>query len=1363
MPTQIQVPGEGIVEFPDSMDDDAIKSVLQKKFPARNTQPPEDFPQSQAPASAALEIAGMASQLGTPDNPPKDLNPRPTWKQAAQELPGGFKRFIGDIADTKNKSILGLDNVEIPSGANTTMPGLTIPISSAAKATLGAAQYLSSPQGLAEAAISTSAAGPLVYGKWAFDMLKGGIQSVKEVKDSLAQLIRESINRGMTSSNDLGISPKATDAEINQHLQELSDGIVNGVVMTAGGLGAAGHAISGAAKFVPKGKAAEVPTTNAPNIIGDIPIPDRINAIDQQLAQYEQKLGPRDSFDSEKGKAIPARILDHNESDLLKLRDELSAKLPPPASVEAVAPTQTDPATDSVPLTGAPQSAAEIVKSLMPIRNHLFLEELPKHTQGTAGRARVQSRIDEIDKLVKQAMENQVIPINSDATQTPQVPPVETPAVAPEAPTETPLRGENPVPSVEATGVQQTGGEPGSSASPAAGEVTVKSEAPGAPPEAAVPAPAPDTGIAASARRKWATATDEGVGNQGVGSESAFFTLQPLKDLWDKYTPNVKAAAEAARSIYKEQSKLGKTSDYRRSILNWSAKLQRSFGEAADAQKEIRSVIKDPVRLDAATNWLEAGGDPAILRDRLAKTLAWRDPTTGKPHPQQKELAAGYEAALHLTPEELKAVGDARGAYDALGTRGQTWDVLNSFKKNYVTHIWDLNKGPTGGGSARTLKDRFRFSKASTFPTFFDGEQAGFIPKTKDLSKLLPVYLHEMNSVIAARQLVAEMSKGKASDGRPLLAPRGAGTPIETTKFAVVNSPGGKAVKIYKTRVEAQAALRPGQSIDPRVENVALVMPDAIKGDSKDYKAMEGQPALHDWAYASKDSAGNPVLVKSDLVVHPEAAAKFKNVLGRSAISEWYDSKTSASAAIPKGIVKGLDWFQSQTKRTMLGLLTPFHQVQEGTHAVGHRVNPFFNNPTIDLVNNPAQMDAAKHGLMLLPDRASESMFMDGFKQSGIVSHIPALGPLADHYSNYLFHQYIPGIKFKTYEAILKRNQGVYAKDLAAGKVSLEDVKILSAEQANAAYGHLNYADLARNPTILHIMRLGLLAPDFLEARFRFAGQAIKGATGAKVGREQIIALASLALAQATLAWTSAKLTGGQWDAKDPFTFHIGNRKFTMRSVPEDAVRAATDTRAFGYARINPVIGKAALEYSTGTDWRGQKIKAGQVTKQILQQPIPLALRPLFGTDNSPMTGWEQLASAAGLKITRYSAQTEVRKLAHAWMDASPDTSIKAAEDRYQKENPPDSDYKPLREALINNDFKTARKEYDKLLETRKPDLISKTFASPHPFSGSSARETKFKASLSDDQKALYAQAKKEQKDLLQKFYKMRNSPTAKK
>jgi len=831
---------------------------------------------------------------------------------------------------------------------------------------------------------------------------------------------------------------------------------------------------------------------------------------------------------------------------------------------------------------------------------------------------------------------------------------------------------------------------------------------------------------------KWTGATEEPplggalYGPFGIPSPAA--TIRAVRDLAKAAGPAVKAAAEAVRETGREAMTAPRMTDYRRSVLNWSAKLQRSFGEAAEAQKEIQKAVPDAVRREGITNWIQANGDPAVLTAR-------RDATT------DPKLRAGYDAALKLTPEEIAVANDTKAAFDALGKRGQHYDVLNNFRDNYVTQIWNLKKGPAGGATSRTLKDKFRFSKARTFESYFEGEQAGFTPKTKDIAKLLPVYLHEMNSVIAARQLVEQMSKGKASDGRPLVAPRGRGISVE--------GPEGKAT---------------------------LIMPKVAKGDRRDYRTLENQPAMSDWVWRSEDSAGNPIFEKADLALHPEAFGRIKAVLGRSAIREWYSTRTTQMAAIPKAVVKAIDLGQSEVKRTMLGFFAPFHQVQEATHAVGHRVNPLFNVPKPDLVNNAAHMDAARHGLMMLPDRVSEGQFMEGFRTSGLVSKIPGIGPMADWYSNYLFKEYIPGLKYKTYEAILTRNQKVYAKELASGEMKSEDVKVLSAEQSNAAYGHLNYADLGRNPTIQHFAQLGALAPDFFEARARFAGQAIKGTTGAKIGREQVVALATLAIAQATTAWIASKLVpNGDWDSKHPFELKVGQRSYTMRSVPEDIAGLFKNWRTFLHSRLSPIIGKGTLQYASGVDYAGRKVSTAQTTKELATAAVPLTLRTLPGIREitgmdrpgsvSPM---EQLSGAIGLRISRSYQHEEINTLHDDWMKKQTDPKVKASYEQHLTETPPISLYKgllsamadrnepALREAVADlakkgRDVKAIKKALDPVIKSGKYEGLPKLL-----FHDSRDLENKFKNSLTREQRKLYDAAVKARRadwDFFRRFF----------
>ncbi len=821
----------------------------------------------------------------------------------------------------------------------------------------------------------------------------------------------------------------------------------------------------------------------------------------------------------------------------------------------------------------------------------------------------------------------------------------------------------------------------------------------------------------AQAGPRWTKATSADTSNIGAelyaGIPNPVTVAKSVVKLTKEAAPYLKAAGEKAVEVARDIGEVAKdiggeakgmpqATDYRKSVLNWSARQQQSFAEASDAQRTIREIAPTKVEREAITNWREAAGDLDVLKARAAATT---DPT----------LKAGYEKALSLNPEQITLAKELGDTYAALGERGQTYDVLDNFRDNYVTHIWDFGKTPLGG--ARTLKDSFKFSQARSFDTFFDGEQAGLKPKTKDIGELLPIYLHEMNQVIANRQLVQELGKGVASDGRPLLAPRGAVLPD------VEGSQGG----------------------------ATLVLPKLAKEGTRDYKTLDSQPALSKWRWAAEGENG-PVMMKGDVAIHPEVYPKFKNALGKSAIREWYESTGTPIEGIPKALVKGLDMAQSGGKKLMLGLLSPFHQVQEGTHGVGHKVNPFSSIPKIDLVNDVSQMDAARHGLMLAPDRTSANAFMEGFQTSSLIAKLPVLGKLAEGYQDYLFHRYIPGLKYKTYLAALERNKARYEKEIASGEVRPEDVKVLTAEQMNAAYGHLNYADLGRNPTIQHLARLALIAPDFLEARARFTAQGAKGAAGAKVGREQLNALATLAIGQATGAWTIAQLTGGEWDPKHPFEVIHGNRKYTLRSVPEDLAGFVTETGQFMQSRLNPYTVTPAKELLWGTNWKGEKVTPAEVATELAANTVPLSIRGFTGTSESTLSGLEQLMSALGIRVSRYDPAKELRNGLADFKKGSGDAKLVAEAEREEKETFGSSDYSDIRHALSDGNIDKARQEYAELLKVKTPKQVAKALDPSRPFSGSKEVDRQFEESLTDRQRHLWDKMHSERETVSQRF-----------
>lgn len=860
--------------------------------------------------------------------------------------------------------------------------------------------------------------------------------------------------------------------------------------------------------------------------------------------------------------------------------------------------------------------------------------------------------------------------------------------------------------------------QPGSGGETRPGEPGASSEAS----RAEVPIEEPQT-VAEPEGNDWTGATPESKFKLGGKSEGGFVIGGEALDKAAEAIERGKVAAGLRIS--------GKANDLNAATTARSAKLQTSFADSERAQHEINQTAKTERARNAMSVFIEAKGDANTLK-------TWESSAKGKVF---KRAAADAQA---LKPEEIAMAKKVGQTFAVLEKRGNTYDVLKGHKDNYVPHVWDVTKKFTGIGSSK-LQDRFKFNKARSFETFFDGDQAGFKPKTLDIGKLLPAYLHEMNRVIADRQFVQDVSKGRSTEGTPLVIPRGKVSGIDTAE-------GGKAFLA-----------------DP---NAIHGMKDAAGNpiDQSQYKTVD-QPALSDWRWANKDTNGNPIFMKDDLAVHPELAKRLNSILGQSEIKRWYNEPSSGLSVVPRAIVKALDTTSATMKREMFGLIALFHPVQEGTHGVGHLTNPVggfedMSRPTAE------HIDAMQHGLMLQPEKQSSAGYMEGLgSQSTFVSQAArkfggpagrAIAGVLDGYQKWMFHQYIPALKYSTYKHALARNLSRYAKDLKAGEVTIGDVKMLTAEQMNAAYGHLNLALLDRNPTWQHIIQSIALAPDFFEARARFTGQGIRGLVS-KSGREQLRALATLAAIQAGSAFVISKVLGDEWDPKHPFEVTHGGRTYMLRSVPEDIARAffsgEDKSREFFRARENPLLA-TAVQLSTGKNYRGEKTGWLDTVGEAMANFVPIVARSLPGirnltqtSRNNPVSPWEQFLGSAGIKISRYSPITKTYQLASDWKKSAglpPDTG-----------SYPVSIYQQLRYALEDGNLDKAKQEYQKLVAAKGgSEKVASGFKESveHAFTGSKASDIQFKKSLSPENKALFDMAVKRRHDLLIRFGRLRGA-----
>lgn len=583
-------------------------------------------------------------------------------------------------------------------------------------------------------------------------------------------------------------------------------------------------------------------------------------------------------------------------------------------------------------------------------------------------------------------------------------------------------------------------------------------------------------------------------------------------------------------------------------------------------RNRINQIVPDKARQEAITNWIEAGGDMETLRQRASLT-------------QDPRLKRGYEAAQGLTPEEIGLAHEMVDYFDSMLRQGQEAGIIGDAVDNYINHIWKKDS-PTARrlsaeNNAGLLNTNFNYARKRIWSTYFEGEQAGKRAKNKEVGYLFGRYHQAFYEALAARRAIKEMSGAVMEDGLPMVTVSG-GMPIqkiaeETRPFSEV--PGEYDMTSRPTPEKNPYLIRPHKLTEEQFRN---------------YQRID-HPALRQWKWIGNDLDGKPVLLQGDMLVHKDIYPHLKNVLGKSAIRK---------TGIGRGIMAG----QQSLKNTLLAAGGLFHQVHVGSHAVFHLVNPF-NPAPIDLINNPAQRALVNHGAMVFDHRGMAD-FSEGLHGTGLVNKIPVLGPILDRYGHYLFQDYIPRLKMAMGEAALQRNIERYS-----GKYNMDQILELTANQANGAFGELNYKFMGRNPTTQDVFRLIGLAPDFLEARARFVGQSFKPG-----GKEQAYALlrAAIGLYLVPAMFNSMFSNDKRPHWNKPFTFIIGDKEYKLRSVPGDVYHLINDPRSFVHWRLNPTVTRTVVEGITGRDMFGRKRSTPQQARDFFVAHAPIPVQTFF-------------------------------------------------------------------------------------------------------------------------------------------------------
>jgi hypothetical protein len=642
---------------------------------------------------------------------------------------------------------------------------------------------------------------------------------------------------------------------------------------------------------------------------------------------------------------------------------------------------------------------------------------------------------------------------------------------------------------------------------------------------------------------------------------------------------------------------------------------------------------------------------------------------------EQNQILAEYKAAMNLTPEQKIFAERMRNFYSDQFDKASKEGIIRQAVEGYHPRAWVKDRPSffqnlfgaginasdnsalhqlrhqTDNGAFDTSVDA---AKHRAYETSFQAEMAGEKNLTNDIAYHAANYQHHLDRAIAARNFLEEMraSGAKASDGRPLVAltPSSKVLGANSDNPALLVSPNSvRGIQISPKIVDSMIGA--GQLEDlvnsGKVErlpftrdykNPATGEKEAVPAyawSTEGYQSID-HPAMRDWAYAGKDTAGNNAIVKTDMRVHPEAADYIRQVV-----------EADPSVFRTNPYLRTLMAAQREVKGSLLAF-SPFHAVQEGLRGLMLGINPlkdasgnWLKWSPVHVSNDPLLSRGVRNGLTF-PDHRAQDMFTDGVAtHSKIIGKIPVANKIQNYIQDFTFNQLIPNLKARAFKSVYGR-----FLDRMPGE-SADSVARAASSYVNDTFGGQNWRELGITTSGQDAMRSIMLAPDWLtsEARslYRVAGG--MGKPAAAIARQD---MARIAAGVYMTARVINMLSSGHPHLEAPFGLVVpgqngqDDKVYSLRTLPTDLIHAMTDPRGFIEGRVNPLTVRTAIEGVTGRNELGQKVTPGQEVADTLRNFIPIGGQALLqGSTPGGLTNVDQLIKAGGASVYRYRTEAE--------------------------------------------------------------------------------------------------------------------------
>ncbi|MCI0418604.1 MAG: hypothetical protein L0312_05175, partial [Acidobacteria bacterium] len=726
------------------------------------------------------------------------------------------------------------------------------------------------------------------------------------------------------------------------------------------------------------------------------------------------------------------------------------------------------------------------------------------------------------------------------------------------------------------------------------------------------------------------------------------------------------ASAETAKEFGKRLDQEAAWDFAKGEVLDLGGSGKKVSFESFPLDERLNIARRDSINVEGPTPRIqrELGEAPRDTDEARLHELAAQQHIKAKYSDKEIDALLRSYNPKSLTDQHRALAGDVKKHFNSNFERASAGGALEQGLENYVTHLWE--KDVDNPAANRLLADarsgtfavNTSMARHRTFQHAIEGQLLG-----RKLAITDPIALASRNGnifdrVLAARKTLERLQdKGtRASDGRPMVALSGSGKLVQgpdgENEAVIVQADKVRSIRIAEKVVDG---LRKTGDLDRLIKEGRIVKYGEVKPSEAntkgaehyawatyDYRSVE-HPSFEGWQFASQDTNGNPVLVRGDLKVHPEAY-------------EYVKRQLETQSPLAKGL-KPVFTAGQEAKATLLSFDT-FHLVQESLRALMTGISPF-GVERWDLRTNPTLGKLVEHGLTLKsygPRDTFQEGMLAGYRHSKLLGMIPVAGKISHWFEGFLFDKYIPSLKARAAEHLYHRYKKAYPE------YSDSRVAELAATDTNMRFGGLNLRREGRSLLTQDVFRLVALAPDWLESELRSISRAMGG--DGKVMRQD--------LAKVSIAMWLASRVLNQLNTGDPHyeaPFHLaykdeeGRDKLVgLRTLPTDMLHSITDPLKFMRYRASPLERTITTVY-TGRDSQGRRLPARDLVYDLLANtviPMPLQNVTQKMSGFSPTRSWGELGlQTAGAQILQ--AKTEAQRKA---MELSADRTESGPVDR---------------------------------------------------------------------------------------------------